>query len=312
MSKILLFYKYVDIEHPEAIKQWQLNLCKSLNLLGRVIIAHEGVNGTLGGSDEETDHYIDAMLKHPLFNGIDFKTSEGGAENFPRLSIKVKQEITRLGIDPQKLKASQGGKHLTPEETHQLLNNKPENLIILDGRNDYEARVGRFEGAICPPVRYFREFPNYIDENLEQFKDKEVLMYCTGGIRCERASAYLKEKGIAKEVYQIQGGIHRYIEKFPDGFFRGKNYVFDSRMIQQVNDDIMTGCDWCKIPCDKLTSCINSECDKQFICCQSCLEPSQNTCSAHCKDLVAQQAVRLREMPSNTMYHDQSNTSFKQ
>jgi len=305
MNKILLFYKYIDIDQPEAIKQWQLDLCKSLNLTGRIIVASEGINGTLGGTNEETDTYVSAMLAHPLFGDIDFKTSAGSAADFPRLSVKVKQEITRLGVDPATLKAHQGGKHLTPEQTHDLLSNPPQDLIILDTRNDYEARVGRFEGAVCPPVRYFREFPQYVDENLDQFKDKEVLMYCTGGIRCERASAYLKVKGIAKEVYQIQGGIHRYIEQFPDGHFRGKNYVFDNRMLQKANDDIMTACDWCIKPCDTLTSCINSECDKQFICCAPCLEPSQNTCSFACKDLVAQNAVRLREMPRNTLYHDQ-------
>ena len=126
--------------------------------------------------------------------------------------------------------AKNGGKHLTPEETHNLIAQKPNDLVILDARNDYEWRIGAFEGAIKPDIEHFRQFPKFVDDNLEQFKDKQVLMYCTGGIRCERASTYLKEKGVAKNVYQILGGIHRYAEQYPDGFFRGKNYVFDDRI----------------------------------------------------------------------------------
>jgi predicted sulfurtransferase len=306
MTTVLLFYKYIQVENPEEIKNWQREICSSLGMTGRIIVAKEGINGTLGCSLEAAQIYIDAMNNHPLFSHIDFKTSEGGPQNFPRLSIKVKEEITKLGISPEKLTPAQAGVHLTPQETHNLLQNQPDDLIILDGRNDYEARVGRFEGAICPPVRYFREFPAYIDENVDLFKDKQVLMYCTGGIRCERASAYLKEKGIAKEVYQITGGIHRYAEEFPDGFFRGKNYVFDSRMIQKVNDDIMTHCDWCMKSCDSLTCCINSACNKQYVTCAPCLEMSGSTCSQTCKELVERKEVRVREIPRNTVYQQEN------
>lgn len=294
MSKIILFYKYVYLENPTDILKWQRQICESLNLKGRIILATEGINATLGGTDEEISKYINFMNSHPLFDGIDFKESIGGAEYFPRLRIVVKQEIVNLGINPQELTTQNTGKHLTPEQTHQLLQNKPEDLIILDGRNNYEAAVGQFEDAITPDIRYFRQFPEYIDQNLEQFKDKQVLMYCTGGIRCERASAYLKSKGIAKEVYQVEGGIHRYVEQFPDGFFKGKNYVFDARITMQVNNVILGKCLICKTSCDDYMNCLNAECNKHFIGCKDCVIKLNETCSDNCNNLVAQNKVRTR------------------
>lgn len=297
MGVILLFYKYIDIEHPEQIQAWQFELCRKLQLTGRIILAHEGINGTLGGTQEQANAYIEAMNTHPLFGDIDFKTSDGGSESFPRLSIKIKEEITRLGVNPRELTVKDSGTYLTPEEAHELLAQKPDGLVVLDGRNDYEARVGRFEDAVCPPVRTFREFPEYIDKNAQQFEGKDVLMYCTGGIRCERASAYLKKKGVARNVYHIKGGIHRYVEKFPNGFFRGKNYVFDNRMVQKVNEDIMTTCDWCQTPNDALTSCVNAVCNKQHVSCLDCRPTTLNTCNPVCKDLVERGMVRLRPVP---------------
>lgn len=297
MGKILLFYKYVDIIYPEQIKKWQFKLCRELNLTGRIILAHEGINATLGGTNEAIDAYKNEVAHHPLFGGIDFKESPGNADHFPRLRIVVKDEIVRLGLDTKTITPKNGGKHLTPEETHALLQNKPKDLVILDGRNYFEARIGTFKDAITPNINHFREFPEYIDQNLEQFKDKEVLMFCTGGIRCERASTYLKIKGVAKEVYQVEGGIHRYIEKFPDGFFRGKNYVFDARVAVKVNDDILSNCDLCNVPYDEYTNCLNAECNKQYLGCPACIEKLNNTCSEICQELVANKKVVIRTIP---------------
>jgi predicted sulfurtransferase len=173
---------------------------------------------------------------------------DGDSNYFPRLRIVVRNEVTHLGLDPAIITAKNGGIHLTPEQTHNLLKNAPQDLIIFDARNNYESRIGSFENALKPDIKNFRDLPEYIDNNLDLFKDKEVLMYCTGGIRCERGSAYLKSKNVAKKVYQIEGGIHRYAEKFPDGFFRGKNYVFDGRIAVKVNDDILGSCELCSTP----------------------------------------------------------------
>ncbi len=261
--------------------------------MGRIIVATEGINGTVGGSKEATDAYKVAMRDHPLFNDMDVKESAGGAEDFPRLKIMVKDEIVRLGISAQELTVKDRGTHLSPQQVHELLQNKPSDLVILDGRNDYEARIGKFADAVVPPINTFREFPQYIDQNVEQFKDKKVLMYCTGGVRCERASAYLKQKGV-QEVYQINGGIHRYIEQYPDGFFRGKNFVFDDRMAVGTNNDVLGRCDFCTVPTDAYTNCANTSCNKKVLPCPACLEKWANTCSASCFDLVSKGKVKVR------------------
>ena len=294
MGKILLFYKYVDLEYQKQVQKWLQKLCADLRLTGRIIVAHEGINATVGGSEKNTEIFKKALEKDQRFTNIDFKESEGGEQCFPRMRIIVKNEIVYLGLDPKTVTAKNGGKHLTPEETHNLIAQKPDDLVILDARNDYEWRIGAFEGAIKPDIEHFRQFPKFVDDNLEQFKDKQVLMYCTGGIRCERASTYLKEKGVAKNVYQILGGIHRYAEQFPDGFFRGKNYVFDDRVAVRVNDDILSTCTLCPTPCDDYTNCLNATCNEHFIACPACIEKYGNTCSAACQELLRTEAVKPR------------------
>ena len=174
----------------------------------------------------------------------------------------------------------------------------------MDGRNAYEAKIGTFKDAVVPPIETFREFPAYIDQNLDQFKDKEVLMFCTGGIRCERASAYLSTKGVAKQVYQIKGGIHRYIEEFPDGYFRGKNYVFDARIAMKANNDVIGSCEVCAAPSDEITNCVNAQCNKQFVGCASCLAQLGNTCNIECSQLVEAQAVRIRAKPKKISFEN--------
>ena len=294
MGTILLFYKYVQISNPSEIQAWQKKLCADLGLTGRILLAHEGINGTVGGNDESVQIYIQAMNEHQLFSGIDFKTSLGGADAFPRMKISVKREIVHLGIDPEALTVKDGAEHLTPDQTHELFLNQPDDLVVLDGRNNYESAVGSFAGAIKPNIRYFRQFPEYIDQNIDQFKDKTVLMYCTGGIRCERASAYLNNKKIAKTVYQVQGGIHRYVQQFPDGFFRGKNYVFDQRIAVKVNDDVLSACGHCKKSNDDYINCLNALCNKHFTCCALCAEQFASTCSKKCQSLIQEKQVIAR------------------
>lgn len=298
MGKILLFYKYINIAQPNEMIAWQRRLCKALEIKGRIFIAQEGINGTLGGKEQAIEEYKRIMLEHPLFSDLEFKESLGDNEHFPRLTIKFKKEIVNLGLEPNRIDLKQAGKHLTASQVHELINNKPQNLIILDARNNYESAIGKFDDAITPEISYFREFPEYIDKNLESFKDKEVLMYCTGGIRCEKASAYLKAKNIAKEVYQIKGGIHKYLDEYPDGHFRGKNYVFDGRISIKANDDILGSCICCKKPYDEYTNCINAECNKQMIICDRCIVTYHNTCSVNCLSLVKAKKVNLRTIPA--------------
>ncbi len=286
MGTILLYYKYISIENPDAIAKWQRSLCEGLHLTGRIILAGEGINGTLGGTDEACQEYIQAMNNHELFGDIDFKTAQGGSESFPKLKISVKNEIVRMGIDPEQVTVKDTGIHLTPEQTHELLSNRPDNLIVLETRNDYEWEVGRFEGAENPNIKTFREFPAYVEQNLERYKDKEVLMYCTGGVRCERASAFLVQKNVAAKVYQIEGGIHRYIEQYPNGHFRGKNYVFDERIAVRANEDILSSCLHCDTKSDDYTNCLNAFCNKHYTVCPPCNEQFANCCTDNCKMLV--------------------------
>jgi predicted sulfurtransferase len=295
-KRILLFYKYVSVDNPQAIALWQKTLCTSLNLTGRVLIAPEGINGTLCGSQDTTDQYILSMNEHPLFGNIDFKDSivNGDFEYFPRLQVSIKPEIVSFGMDTSKITVADTGTHLTPQQVHELLQESPNDLIVLDVRNHWEAKVGKFTNAIVPTVQHSRDFPTFFDNNLEIFKDKQVLMYCTGGVRCERATAYLKLKGVAKNIYQIQGGIHRYIEKFPNGFFRGKNYVFDARITVKVNDDVLGKCDICAAACDQFTNCRNATCNKHFIGCSNCLQSLGNACSASCQDLLENHQATAR------------------
>ncbi|MCX5925257.1 MAG: rhodanese-related sulfurtransferase [Candidatus Dependentiae bacterium] len=294
MGIVLLFYKYVTIPEPKRFAKWQTKICQDLNLRGRVLIAQEGINGTLGGTTESIERYKAIMREHESFADMDFKENAGSAEDFPRLRIATRNTIVNLGVDPRELTARDGGTHLTPQEVHTLLLNKPDDLIILDTRNMVESAVGKFTDAVIPPIKYFRDFPEYIDKNIDLFKDKQVLMYCTGGIRCERASAYLNVKGVSKKVFQIQGGIHRYAEQYPNGFFRGKNYVFDNRIATKVNDDILGTCGICNISYDDYTNCLNALCNKHFICCVSCKEQLAGTCSVHCQTMVFEKKAPTR------------------
>lgn len=294
MGTILLYYKYITIEYPERVLKWQKKVCTDLDLNGRIIIAHEGINGTVGGTESNIALYKDIMRKNPLFADIAFKESPGSANCFPKMRIVVKNEICHLGLDPQTITAQNGGTHLEPAQAHQMIAQQPSNLVLFDARNNFESRVGTFTNAITPDIDHFRELPGYIDKNLEQFKDKDVLMFCTGGIRCERASSYLKSKGVAANVYQINGGIHTYIEQFPDGFFRGKNYVFDGRITVKVNDDILGTCFICSTPCDEYTNCVNALCNLHFIGCPACITNLQNACSSQCHELVLQEKVAKR------------------
>jgi predicted sulfurtransferase len=280
--------------------KWQRTICQELGLKGRIIISPEGINGTVGGSIENNNRYKQLMSEHPLFGNIDFKESDGGPECFPRLSIKVRDEAVSLGIPHDKLTTKDSGTHLSPDETHHLLTEKPEDLVVLDARNNYEWAIGAFKNAITPDIDNFRDLPEYLDNNLEQFKDKQVLMYCTGGIRCERASAYLVNKNVAKKVYQVSGGIHTYAQQYPDGYFRGKNYVFDGRIAVKINDDILGKCSQCSTPSDDYHNCLNAQCNKHFICCAECIEKLNRACSTTCAELIVTEQVLQRPLFNKT------------
>ncbi|CAN5139806.1 hypothetical protein BH09DEP1_BH09DEP1_2270 [soil metagenome] len=294
MHSIILFYKYVTITYPKQILKWQKKACQELNLKGRIILAEEGINGTLGGTPENIERYKELMNTHELFGAIDYKESNNVRDHFPRLRIVVKSEIVYLGLDPKAITAKDAGTYLEPAQAHELIAQKPDNLVIIDCRNNTESAIGRIENAIMPDTKYFREFPEYVDKHLDDFKDKQVLMYCTGGVRCERASAYIKSKGVAQEVYHIKGGVHKYVEEFPNGFFKGKNYVFDGRTAVKITDDILANCFVCQQPCDDYNNCMFARCNRHFIGCNQCMERLDNTCSTECQLIITQDPSKKR------------------
>ncbi|CAB1325502.1 unnamed protein product [Coregonus sp. 'balchen'] len=247
-GEVLLHYCYCQLADPQLICAWQKALCEKLQLTGKVRVATEGINGTVGGTKVATDLYIKAMCSHPIFKIMekeDFKTSNGGAECFCDLRVGVYKEIVPMGVDPDVLSYRLAGTHLEPEEFHKeveaLLSkgDSRNDTILLDCRNFYESKIGQFSQCLAPNIRKFSYFPDYVDQNLDLFRDKKVLMYCTGGIRCERGSAYLRSKDVCQEVYQLKGGIHKYLQQFPEGFYRGKLFVFDERYAISSNSDII-------------------------------------------------------------------------
>ena len=165
---------------------------------------------------------------------------------------------------------------------------------MLDTRNDYESKIGTFENAIIPNTKYFRDLPDYLKKNKELFQDKDVVMFCTGEIRCEISSAYFKSLGYAKSIRKLKGGIHRYVEAFENGFFKGRNYVFDDRISMKINENILTYCIECLHECDLYNNCKNALCNKQYICCDQCLKTTYGCCSDVCKQLIVDLKVPQR------------------
>jgi UPF0176 protein len=271
--QILLFYKYVHIENPQEVRDWLYDLCQKLDLKGRLIVASEGLNITLEGTTENTEIFIKELEKDERFLNIHYKKSEGTCDAFPKLSVKLRPEIVSLhlgvcDIDPNTIT----GIHLAPEELHKWINDKKE-FYIVDVRNSYEHAVGQFAGSICPPMENFRDLPKLM-KMISHLKNKTVLGVCTGGVRCEKASGYLITQGFT-DVYQLDGGIVSYMEKYPNEDFEGKLYVFDGRVAMGFYTDdpkhkVIGTCNWCKRSAENIVDCRERGCNGQFILCLDC------------------------------------------
>jgi UPF0176 protein len=233
----LLYYKYVDLPEVESIYNSQFALSKSLGLKGRILLAKEGINGTCEGTQEACQRYIEETKKIPELSDMIFKISTSDGDNFPKLSIKIRDEIVSTHVDDKdNLGPHRGvtGKYLTSEELHEWIKRDKE-FYIIDMRNDYEHAVGHFEGSIMPSFQNFRDLPNILPE-IEHLKNKTVVTVCTGGVRCEKASGFLLKHGFT-DVYQLYNGIVDYMNKYPNQDFLGKLYVFDRRVIMGFNTD---------------------------------------------------------------------------
>ena len=290
-EKIILFYKFTPLKDPQTIKFWQRSLCEKLSIKGRILISPQGINGTLGGEVRALKDYIKEMNTYPSFKQIDYKWSEGRASDFPKLKVKTKSEIVAFGA-VNELKVDKngvvgGGKHLKPAALHKLLQEKQDEVVFYDGRNAYEAKIGTFKDAIVPKVDTTKDFIEDIENGeISKLKDKPIVTYCTGGIRCEILSSLMKNRGY-KEVYQMDGGIARYGERYKNsGYWKGQLYVFDGRMVTSFFDDAedLGECQKCLAKTSNFVNSINKQCNKLILVCQNC--QSDTACSKKCKTLA--------------------------
>jgi UPF0176 protein len=277
MQKILLYYKFTPVKEPELLKLWQKTLCDSLSLKGRIIVSAQGINGTVGGDIENLKAYIKATKQFPGFKDILWKWSDGGHDNFPRMSVKLKKELvafesySEIVVDENGVVG--GGPHLKPEEVNEMVEKYGDDVVFFDGRNKYEAAVGRFKNTVVPDTRTSRDFISELDSGkYEELKNKKVITYCTGGVRCELLSAMMKKRGF-KDVYQIDGGIVKYGEKYgDDGLWEGNLYVFDGRMGMNFSDHakVIGECVHCKGKTSNYENCLEPSCNQLVLICESC------------------------------------------
>ena len=281
----LLYYCYSHIDNAEEFAAEHLKFCKSIGLVGRIIVADEGLNGTVSGTPEACQTYMDAVHADPRFAATDFKIDEVDEPSFIKMHCRYKPEIVHSGlrdpnlIDPTK----ETGKHLEPHEFMEMKDR--DDVVVLDVRSNYEHQVGRFKNALTLDIENFREFPEKIAE-LEAYKDKKILTYCTGGIKCEKASALLLKNGFS-DVYQLHGGIIKYGKETGGKDFDGKCYVFDNRVtvdVNSVNPTEVATCRNCGTPSSRMINCANPECNEHFAQCEECGWKMEGCCSDTCME----------------------------
>lgn len=310
IGKILLYYGFTPISDPTAVMLWQRSLCEQLGLKGRILISKHGINGTVGGDIDACKAYVKRTREYPGFKRMEFKWSDGGSEDFPRLSVKVRDEIVAFGA-PDELEVDEngvvgGGVHLKPEQVNELVEKHGDDVVFFDGRNAMEAEIGKFKNAVVPDVKTTHDFIAEIESGkYDWMKDKPVVSYCTGGIRCEILSALMKNRGF-KEVYQIDGGIVRYGEKFGnDGLWEGSLYVFDKRMHTEFGlgaEDpgfVQLGhCIHCGVGNNSFVNCINEDtCRQQVLICDDCASDIRTShCGREdCQEVAEQLASGVNE-----------------
>lgn len=280
----ILYYCYTPLADGEAFAMQHLQFCKSLDLVGRIIVAPEGLNGTVSGTIESCQTYMETLHSDVRFSHTEFKVDEVDQPSFIKMHVRFKDEIVNSGLrnrpDVSPLKRT--GKHLEPKEFAEMKDR--EDVLILDVRSDYEYNLGKFKNALTLNIENFREFPEKIEE-LKKYKDKKILTYCTGGIKCEKATALLLEEGF-EEVYQLHGGIIKYGKEMGGKDFDGECYVFDNRIkvpVNTVNPVVISTCYNCSTHTTKMINCANPECNEHFTQCDACGEALDGCCSIECQ-----------------------------
>ncbi|EDP97027.1 rhodanese-related sulfurtransferase [Kordia algicida OT-1] len=282
------FYKYANIGNPEILRNHLFINWDKIDVLGRIYVSYEGINAQLSVPAENFNTFKDHLDTITFLENVRLNVAiEQDNMSFLKLKVKVRDKIVADGLNDESFDVTNKGVHVAAEKFNELLDDK--NTILVDMRNHYESEIGHFQGAITPDVDTFRESLPIIEDDLKEYKeDKNLVMYCTGGIRCEKASAYFKHKGF-KKVYQLEGGIINYARQVEaqnlENKFIGKNFVFDHRRGERISDDIIANCHQCGNPCDTHVNCANEACHLLFIQCEACAEKMDDCCSAECKEV---------------------------
>lgn len=288
--RVLLYYKFVPVPDAELFAAEHLAYCKELNVKGRILIADEGINGTISGTFEQTEQYMRDIRANPLFSDIVFKIDEAEDHAFKKIFVRYKKELVTLRYDKPLDPNTLSGQRLSPKEFYEYL--QRDDVIVLDGRSDYEYDLGHFRNAIRPDLETFKEFPEWLRNNMEQFKDKPILTYCTGGIRCEKLTGVMLSEGF-QDVYQLDGGIVTYgkDEEVQGKLFDGKCYVFDERIsvpINHTDEAVVVGkCYHCEKPAEIYINCADDTCHRQHIVCEECEQTHHHFCSPQCEEHAA-------------------------
>lgn len=282
LFRVISFYKYVKVENPETIAKEHLNWCLENEIKGKVYLAKEGINGSVFGDEDATAKYKDHLRSFKIFEDVWFKGTSTDQIAFNKMYVRVKEEIVNSGLCDTDLDNT--APKLTPKQLLKFYEDGKD-FVIVDARNWYESKIGKFKNAITPQITHFREWPKVV-ESLSEYKDKTIVTYCTGGIRCEKASAYMREHGF-KDVYQIVGGILNYIQKFPDTYWEDGMFVFDDRKVIEPNTKeelkYTAQCHFCNKPTSYHINCHNLNCDKIIVCCNVCKVENEYCCSDECR-----------------------------
>ena len=301
----LSFYKFHPIEDPSAFRNDLYRLLDTLAVLGRIYVASEGINAQISIPKNQFESFREALYTLPFLKEVRLNVAiEDDGKSFYVLKIKVRDKIVADGLEGDVFDITDGAKHVDAITFNRL--SEKDNTIIIDMRNHYESEVGHFENAICPDVETFRESLPIIEEMLEEHEDKDVLMYCTGGIRCEKATAYFKHKGFDR-LYQLEGGIIEYARQvknknLPNKFI-GKNFVFDDRLGERISQEVVARCHQCGTPCDDHTNCANDACHLLFIQCSECAAKYDGCCSLKCKDFIPLPLEKQKELRKTMLFN---------
>jgi UPF0176 protein len=302
----LSFYRYVIIDTPNEYRDELYKRWDALNVKGRIYVAREGINAQLSVPEQYFETFRKDIDSDKYLTNVPFKIAvEDDGKSFYKLLLKVRKKIVADGLNDDAFDVTNVGKHLSAREFNEAL--EQEGTVVVDMRNHYESEVGRFENAICPDVDTFREELEWVTENLKDKKDKKVLLYCTGGIRCEKASAYFKHEGF-KDVNQLYGGIIDYARQIKqeglESKFKGKNFVFDERLGEKITHDVISVCHQCGEPCDEHTNCANDDCHLLFIQCEKCKEKMKNCCTPECISIAELPIEEQRKLRKGRIKND--------